>query len=210
MAVAYKYDFEINKNYILSTNRPFDARTVVKTKADLEDVNTWKSKAGKFNGYKGMIVSVYEDITEENNGLYILKNFTRDPVTNLAATLTWIKIGSSNSNSSVGCQVVTSLETITNPQEGTLAYATDVGEFYVRVGDQWKEIKGEGGAVQVESYANLPQPGNPTLVYVVKDAGTMYNWIVDAEQTNGGYYLLVGMGNITVINGGTADERFSN
>ncbi len=66
-------------------------------------------------------------------------------------------------------------------------------------GDQGE--KGDGGIVQVSTFTALPSTGDPTVVYLVQDAGTMYSWM-------NGAYVLVGMGNITVINGGTADERF--
>jgi len=52
---------------------PFDARSRVETKADLLLLATWQSKDGNPYTYVGMVVTVYADATEENNGIYRLK-----------------------------------------------------------------------------------------------------------------------------------------
>lgn len=52
---------------------PFDARSRVETKADLLLTATWQAKDGNPYTYVGMVVTVYADATEENNGIYRLK-----------------------------------------------------------------------------------------------------------------------------------------
>lgn len=52
---------------------PFDARSRVETKADLLLTATWQAKDGNPYTYVGMVVSVYADATEKNNGIYRLK-----------------------------------------------------------------------------------------------------------------------------------------
>ena len=51
---------------------PFDARSRVETKADLLLLATWQAKDGNPYTYVGMVVTVYADATEENNGIYRL------------------------------------------------------------------------------------------------------------------------------------------
>lgn len=64
--------------------------------------------------------------------------------------------------------------------------------------------QGDGGVVQVNTFTDLNEleEKSTAKTYVVKDADTIYSYI------EGKGFVLVGMGNITVINGGTADERF--
>ena len=52
---------------------PFDARSRVETKADLLLTATWQAKDGNPYTYVGMVVTVYADQTEGNNGIYRLK-----------------------------------------------------------------------------------------------------------------------------------------
>lgn len=52
---------------------PFDARSRVETKADLLLLATWQAKDGNPYTYVGMVVTVYADATEGNNGIYRLK-----------------------------------------------------------------------------------------------------------------------------------------
>ena len=52
---------------------PFDARSRVETKADLLLLATWQAKDGNPYTYVGMVVTVYADSTEQNNGIYRLK-----------------------------------------------------------------------------------------------------------------------------------------
>ena len=64
-------------NFEPETASPLDARTVVQTKADLTNANTFLANDGNEYTYKGMIVSVTNDGL--NNALYRLNNL---PTTN--------------------------------------------------------------------------------------------------------------------------------
>lgn len=64
--------FPITANYELQVAAPFDARSLVKTKAALTDGATWLQADGNMYIYSGMFVAVYDDPDEEKNGLYIL------------------------------------------------------------------------------------------------------------------------------------------
>jgi len=74
---------DISANFEPETATPFDARAKVLTKADLLLTATW----GTFS-YKGMPVSVTDDSTAENNGLYILKE------DDFTAEASWEQVGS--------------------------------------------------------------------------------------------------------------------
>lgn len=75
----------ISVSYEVQAQRPFDARMLVDTKADLYDLYNWSPFF-----YQGMIVSVANDTTDDNNGVYILKDstVTNDTFKNGA----WVKL----------------------------------------------------------------------------------------------------------------------
>ena len=64
----------ISGNFEPQVAEPFDARSRVETKADLLLLATWQAKDGNPYTYIGMVVTVYADATEENNGIYRLKS----------------------------------------------------------------------------------------------------------------------------------------
>ncbi|NPV12866.1 MAG: hypothetical protein HPY57_13930 [Ignavibacteria bacterium] len=51
---------------------PLDARSVVGTKADLTNASIWLANDGTNYTYPGMVVTVYNDYTPSNNGVYYL------------------------------------------------------------------------------------------------------------------------------------------
>lgn len=65
--------FTVPSNYEPLKAAPFDARSLVQTKADLTAAPTWEQSNGDKWIYPGMLVVVCADV-EENNGLYILSN----------------------------------------------------------------------------------------------------------------------------------------
>lgn len=65
--------FSVPSNYEPLKAAPFDARSLVQTKADLTAAPTWQQDNGDIWIYSGMLVAVCAD-TEENNGLYVLSN----------------------------------------------------------------------------------------------------------------------------------------
>lgn len=70
-------DINISSNYTLQVDRPIDDRCVVRTQANLFDVNTWDIEND--NGdiirtcYAGMVVAVVGD-SQDKNGVYLLIN----------------------------------------------------------------------------------------------------------------------------------------
>lgn len=66
---------------------PLDARLVVESRSSLTNPNVWDGGDGNAYVYKGMVVSVINDSTELNNGLYVLKNLDYENYTS------WEKVG---------------------------------------------------------------------------------------------------------------------
>ena len=66
--------FTFSGNFEPQFAEPLDARLRVKTKEALYDINTWTSKDGGVYVYRYMLVAVYEDPIQDNNGFYYLDN----------------------------------------------------------------------------------------------------------------------------------------
>jgi hypothetical protein len=68
---------EISNQYLYTGRGPFDAKSLVKTYADLLLEETWKSTSDKITAYNGMVVAVWlnkEDTSK--NGVYYLHDST--------------------------------------------------------------------------------------------------------------------------------------
>lgn len=61
---------------------PIDARSIVGTKNDLIDANTWLANDGISYAYTGLSVVVHGDPNPDNNGLYILKALPTTDINN--------------------------------------------------------------------------------------------------------------------------------
>ena len=84
--------FNFSANLEVKKEAALDARTVVSTKAELVNTDTWIDSDGKVWLYNGLVVAVVADETPTNNGLYFLIN--KDSYTD---ELSWIKVGSVDS-----------------------------------------------------------------------------------------------------------------
>jgi hypothetical protein len=64
-----------NTNYEVSVKKPLDARSIVKTYADLTDRNNWINEAGNPIVYNGMLVAVWLNSEDPSkNGVYFLQD----------------------------------------------------------------------------------------------------------------------------------------
>ncbi len=79
---------EFSGNFEPKMAEPFDGRVRVELLSDLTNPTTWTNADGNVYLYKEIIVSVYNDNDEENNGAYRLVNDDYTDVEN------WVKIGS--------------------------------------------------------------------------------------------------------------------
>ena len=79
----------ISANFEPQVSSAFDARANVPARADLLLATTWEANDGGTYVYAGMTVSVAEDTTPANNGIYILLNIA--DITNIN---NWLFVGS--------------------------------------------------------------------------------------------------------------------
>lgn len=82
-------------NFEPQSAEPLDARAVVQTISDLTDPTVWSAHDGNVYLYKGIIVSVTDDVTPSNNGLYRLID------TDYTNIINWEKLGAGSGGSSV-------------------------------------------------------------------------------------------------------------
>ena len=181
----------VTTNYEVTVKKPFDARSLVPTYADLLLKDNWvKSGGTQVIAYNGMLVAVANTSDTSKNGLYMLFDINcttalKSPdVTNEG---NWIKIGETS----------------------------DVGDFADRLAaieDELVSIDERLTALEseekVHTYgyrAGFPKNGVPGHMYVAADLKRTYVYV---EGTG---YVLVGAGfeekenGDLLINGGTAD-----
>ena len=101
----------ISANFEPQISAAFDARTNVPSRADLIDAATWVANDGGTYIFNGMTVTVAQDSTPAQNGVYILLDAAN--VTNLAS---WLFVGSASGSA------------ITVQDEG-VTLTTDVQQF---------------------------------------------------------------------------------
>ena len=99
--------FPVAANYEPQVGAPFDARSLVKTKAALLDGATWLQADGGMYIYSGMIVAVWDD-NPDNNGLYILNDRK-----NYSLEASWTKLAD-NSQISMLEEKINNLATLDN------------------------------------------------------------------------------------------------
>jgi hypothetical protein len=87
-------------NYEVTVSRPYDARMLVPTYADLIIKDNWRATnpdTGELTNaiiaYNGMIVVVADKTDMENSGLYILMDYNAKKTPNVELVENWIKIG---------------------------------------------------------------------------------------------------------------------
>ena len=128
----------VSFNFEPETASPLDARTVVQTKADLTNANTFLANDGNEYTYKGMIVSVTDDSTATNNGLYRLKALPTTTASN------WEYIGNSPTYIPAGTVI---------PVGSGKTYAT-VNEAMNSLVGKWSD-----GYVYIRCFGTINEPG---------------------------------------------------
>jgi hypothetical protein len=71
----YRGTFSVAASYEPLTATPFDARQLVEYKSDLTDPKTWRQENGDTWTYVGMMVTVANDLNDNNNGTYVLTSY---------------------------------------------------------------------------------------------------------------------------------------
>lgn len=179
-----------DSNYEVSTKKPLDARSLVKTYDDLLNINNWVNANGNPIVYNGMIVAVWLNTADiSKNGIYFLHDSS---VTSAKGTpdvtkeTNWHKIGGIEALPSIADQVTTlqsELETI----------KSDVDDLQ------------DSATVVVNLKAELPKIGTSGKIYVVTEEAMTYVWYNND-------YLPVGDGGavteeIQIIHGGSASAK---
>jgi hypothetical protein len=122
----YRGTFTAAANYEPLKAAPFDARSLVECKADLINPATWmQDDTGDIWTYVGMMVTVAQDIDDNNNGVYILtgEDFTQSQL--------WRKCADERDIA----RLLEEIENIDVSGEGSLDVTVDSDEALPEVGD---------------------------------------------------------------------------
>jgi hypothetical protein len=179
-----------NSNYEVSVKKPLDARSIVKTYADLTDRNNWVNSAGNPIVYNGMLVAVWlntEDPTK--NGVYFLHDSTVTKATqtpDVTKEANWHKLGGVNDLPGLSEQL--------NQMQAELdAVKEDIEDLQ------------DSATVIKEKRSEFPQEGIAGKLYVATEEAKTYVWVNND-------YLPVGDGGgdaeeIQIIHGGSASTN---
>lgn len=131
----------ISVSYEVQAQRPFDARMLVDTKADLYDLYNWSPFF-----YQGMIVSVANDTTADNNGVYILKDST--VTNNTFKDDAWVKLFDETSFDTVVANLEEDLQNYVDTQlnqysKMSIGELPEIGDsqtiYFRELDDNWEE-----------------------------------------------------------------------
>lgn len=176
-----------DSNYEVSTKKPLDARSLVKTYDDLLNINNWVNANGNPIVYNGMIVAVWLNTTDPSkNGIYFLHD----------ATVTSAK----------GTPDVTK-----ESNWHKLADVTDITVKLAAIDDSFENIENRLAALEngVEQeaqvtfaeYSQFPSIGESNKLYIALDEKASFIWDGDAYVRIGGETTDI---DIKLINGGSA------
>ena len=181
--------FNIDSNYDLIAKRPFDARMLVPTYADLTTKDNWLALDENGNhttslvAYNGMLVAVADKNDIENSGLYMLFDISGKKNPNVELAENWIKIGETSDISDFADRVV-AIEDENDSIEKRLT-----------------SLESRSDVETIGYRAQFPPTGEPNKLYVAVDEQKSYVWVNDD-------YLPVGGSDYEepeVIYGGSAD-----
>ena len=181
--------FNIDSNYDIVAKRPFDARMLVPTYADLTIKDNWLALDANGDhtttlvAYNGMLVAVADKNDIESSGLYMLLDINAKKTPNVELEENWIKIGETS-------DIASFAERLSSIEE-------EIDSITARL----DALEDTTGGVETVAYrANFPVPGTEGILYVAVDEQKSYVWVNND-------YLPVG-GESTqpeIIFGGTAD-----
>ena len=178
---------EITSQYSYTGRGPLDAKSLVKTYAELLLETTWHTESGKLSAYNGMIVAVWLNTDDTSkNGVYFLHDanvkstFKAPDVTNPD---NWHRLGGIENLSGLAEQIASIQTALEDAQ-------TDIEELQ------------DSATVVVDTNNELPRPGVAGKIYVVTEEAMTYVWYNND-------YLPVGDGGgdteeIQIIHGGSA------
>lgn len=186
-----KGSFVTSNNYEVKKSAPFDARMLVKKKADLIEASSW-SVTGIYNG---MIVAVGDDPEKSNNGLYMLTD-----VGNIDSLSSWLKFANLSDLETMGSNIqnlTTELglvkSELNNKQDKLIAGNNIIIE------DNVISATGGGDGTTVIQVDALPNVGKDKIMYCVQNDGSFHMWKDNAWVCYGRDY-----NRLSTIQGGTA------
>lgn len=174
--------------YLYTGKGPLDAKSIVKTYADLVSLDTWQTHDGVFTAYNGMIVAVWlNNADTTKNGIYFLHDksvSTARVKPDVTKEANWHKLGGINDLAGLSDQIA--------------AIQTELEA----VKDDIEELR-DSATVVKENRNDFPDEGTPGKLYVATAEAKTYVWVNND-------YLPVGDGTgdgtveIQVIHGGSA------
>ena len=153
---------EISNQYLYTGRGPFDAKSLVKTYAELLLEETWLSEAGKSTAYNGMIVAVWlnkEDTTK--NGIYYLHD--------------------SLITSTFKAPDVTKEE-----NWHKLVEIDDLTAKLTAIDERLKALEEDSDVLTYGYRRDFPEVGEVNKMYVAADEGKTYIWFNDDYLSVGG------------------------
>lgn len=173
-----------DSNYEVSTKKPLDARSLVKTYDDLLNIDNWVNANGGPIVYNGMIVAVWLNTDDTSkNGVYFLHDSTittAKGTPDVTKETNWHKLGGIDNLPGLA-------EQISGIQKELDTVKSEVDDLQ------------DSATVVVNLKSELPKPGVPGKIYVVTEEAMTYVWYNND-------YLPVGDGGdndeIQIISGG--------
>lgn len=106
----------MSTQYAFDGNGPFDAKTLVKTFAELTDETTWQNSNGDNLAYNGMTVAVWRERNEDayKNGIYFLHDGTTKRIPDVTQEANWHKLADLGSLTSLTETLATRLTALEN------------------------------------------------------------------------------------------------
>lgn len=144
----YRGTFAVPANYEPLVSGPFDARSLVFSKAALIDPSTWQQPDGTMYIYSGMLVVVSGDSVSENNGLYILQDKA-----NYTLAESWLKLADQSKITALE----ESLQAVIN---APIALRRDNDYNYKPIENTLIPVKGEVCFVDVAGYGLRAKVGD--------------------------------------------------
>ena len=171
-----------SSQFYYSGRGPIDSKSIVATKADLTNRETWLSGTASI-AYNGMIVAVWHDPDSANNGIYYFHDPAIDSVTSPLVALrkehdvtvesNWHKISDKVDLSSI--------ETlISNLQSNLDTLGSTVTELVSDVDDMKDNIEVLNNKKAILSYENrdaFPEVGESNTIYIDLAEGLSYIYV---------------------------------
>lgn len=162
-------------NYEVTAKRPYDARMLVPTYADLTIKDNWLALDPDTNevttslvAFNGLIVAVADKDDAKHSGLYMLYDRVSKKTPNVELEENWLKIGETSDISDFADRL------------------DGIDEEIASIKDRLTALEGYSDVETVDTFSTLPVPGTENKLYVVADERKSYVWFNDDYLPVGG------------------------